>query len=150
MSLGVVVGQEEQSREEIASKRAMLCRVRAQRSAWISARVVPALVCVVLNSYPIRGQRAPASASLPWNAPAVPAPREAAPYTIDLTHEYSLAELVDLAEEHNPETQVAWQRAKAAAAAVGSLVPPGLFVSRFSTCSGSSIVRRPNQAKGSW
>lgn len=46
-------------------------------------------------------------------------PREEAPFTIDLTRDYSLAELVDLAEEHNPETQVAWQRAKAAAATAG-------------------------------
>jgi outer membrane protein TolC len=65
------------------------------------------------------GQRAPASATMPWNGPAVSLPREQPPYAIDLTHEYSLAELVDLAELHNPETQAAWQRAKAAAAAVG-------------------------------
>ena len=102
-----------------ASKRAMSCRVRAHRSAWGCARLVPAVVCVVLNAHPTLGQRAPASASLPWNAPSVPVSRNQAPYTIDLAHEYSLAELVDLAEEHNPDTQVAWQRAKAVAADVG-------------------------------
>lgn len=32
---------------------------------------------------------------------------------------YSLAELIDLAESHNPETRVAWERARAQAAAVG-------------------------------
>ena len=32
---------------------------------------------------------------------------------------YSLAELIDLAESHNPETRVAWERARAQAAAFG-------------------------------
>src|SRR4051794_31350708 len=32
---------------------------------------------------------------------------------------YSLAELIDLAEAHNPETRVAWENARAQAAAVG-------------------------------
>lgn len=94
-------------------------RTRTEKVGWVSVHVVTALVCALLCTYAAAGQRAPASASLPWNAPAVSVPREQTPYTIDLAHEYSLAELVDLAEEHNPETQAAWQRAKAAAAAVG-------------------------------
>jgi len=32
---------------------------------------------------------------------------------------YSLAELIDLAEAHNPETRVAWERARAQAASIG-------------------------------
>src|SRR5580704_8183760 len=32
---------------------------------------------------------------------------------------YSLAELIDLAETHNPETRVAWENARAQAAALG-------------------------------
>jgi outer membrane protein TolC len=32
---------------------------------------------------------------------------------------YSLAELIDIAERNNPETRVAWERARQAAAAVG-------------------------------
>src|SRR5882724_1464382 len=32
---------------------------------------------------------------------------------------YSLPELIDLAESHNPETRVAWERARAQAAAWG-------------------------------
>lgn len=39
-------------------------------------------------------------------------------YSIDLAKQYSLAELIDLAEEHNPETRAEWHRAKAAAASV--------------------------------
>lgn len=40
-------------------------------------------------------------------------------YTIDSARIYSLAELVDLAEEHNPGTRIAWQNAKARAADLG-------------------------------
>jgi outer membrane protein TolC len=40
-------------------------------------------------------------------------------FNIDPTRIYSLAELVDLAEAHNPETRVAWERARAQAAALG-------------------------------
>src|SRR5690242_9115190 len=32
---------------------------------------------------------------------------------------YSLAELIDLAETHNPETRVAWENARAQAASIG-------------------------------
>ena len=38
---------------------------------------------------------------------------------IDSERVYSLAELIDLAEAHNPETRVAWEGARAQAAAVG-------------------------------
>jgi outer membrane protein len=40
-------------------------------------------------------------------------------FSIDPTKNYSLAELIDLAETHNPETQLAWERARAHAAALG-------------------------------
>ena len=38
---------------------------------------------------------------------------------IDASHRYTLAELIDLAESHNPDTRVAWQQAKARAADLG-------------------------------
>lgn len=38
---------------------------------------------------------------------------------LDPAHTYSLAELIDFAEAHNPETRVAWERAKQSAAQVG-------------------------------
>jgi outer membrane protein len=41
------------------------------------------------------------------------------PAAIDPTHTYSLAELIDLAQINNPETRVAWERARQAALAVG-------------------------------
>ena len=40
-------------------------------------------------------------------------------YPTDANKTYTLAELVDVAEQHNPETRVAWQRAKERAAALG-------------------------------
>ena len=42
-------------------------------------------------------------------ARATPAERVA---TLDPTHEYSLAELIDVAEDNNPQTRIAWERAK--------------------------------------
>jgi outer membrane protein len=40
-------------------------------------------------------------------------------FSIDRAKTYTLAELVDLAESHNPETRVAWEPARAQAAALG-------------------------------
>lgn len=89
------------------------------RTGWFYAHAVAFLFCALLGSCLANAQQAPASAAIPWNAPSVRTPRPQASYTIDLTRQYSLADLVDLAEEHNPETRAAWERAKAAAAAVG-------------------------------
>jgi len=41
------------------------------------------------------------------------------PLRIELGRIYSLAELIDLAEAHNPETKVAWEGARAQVAALG-------------------------------
>jgi outer membrane protein len=40
-------------------------------------------------------------------------------FTVDAASTYSLAELIDLAESHNPETRVAWERARSLADAFG-------------------------------
>jgi outer membrane protein len=66
-------------------------------------------------------QRAPASPSQPWQGtiqgtlPARSTPALAA----DPTKTYTLAELVNFAEQNNPETRVAWENAKARAADLG-------------------------------
>jgi outer membrane protein TolC len=44
---------------------------------------------------------------------------EEAPAGLEAGHVYSLAELIDLAQTSNPETRVAWERARQAALAVG-------------------------------
>jgi outer membrane protein len=41
------------------------------------------------------------------------------PAGLDASHVYSLAELIDLAQTNNPETRIAWERARQAALAVG-------------------------------
>jgi outer membrane protein len=41
------------------------------------------------------------------------------PFTINPDHAYTLAELINLSELHNPDTRVAWQNAKAKLAKVG-------------------------------
>ena len=40
-------------------------------------------------------------------------------FTVDQSKTYSLAELIDLAEAHNPATRAAWERARSQAAALG-------------------------------
>jgi len=74
---------------------------------------------------------APPSSVRPWTPPALPryegelrqnrlteAERRYYP-VIDPRKTYNLAELIDIAQRSNPETRVAWERARQAAAAVG-------------------------------
>jgi len=70
-------------------------------------------------------QTAPLAPDRPWTSPyeqqiqtqnqSLPAPK----FTVDPAKAYSLPELVDLAEQHNPETRFAWERAKSQSAALG-------------------------------
>ena len=73
----------------------------------------------------------PPSPVRPWAPPALPryegelrqyqpteAERRYLP-AIDPRKTYNLAELIDIAQRSNPETRVAWERARMAAAAVG-------------------------------
>jgi len=70
-------------------------------------------------------QSAPTSPDHPWHAPAeqkIAADAQnfsAYRFTPDPSRTYSLPELIDLAEAHNPQTRVAWERARAQAAALG-------------------------------
>ena len=63
------------------------------------------------------------AASTPWRAPDLAAYsqvlRSGESSPIDPQKRYELPELVDLAERLNPETRVAWERARQAAIAVG-------------------------------
>jgi outer membrane protein len=61
---------------------------------------------------------------------------------LDPAKTYSLAELIDLAETHNPETHVAWERARAQAAALGiarSELYPTLAAAALSQTSSAEI-----------
>lgn len=71
------------------------------------------------------GQTAPGSYDHPWHAAAEEKIAADAKelrdlrFSIDPAKTYSLAELVDMAESHNPETRLAWERARAQAAVLG-------------------------------
>lgn len=60
-------------------------------------------------------QEPPSTPSRPWVPPDTGTPlkpRKVVETTIDGSHIYTLPELVDLAEEYNPDTRVAWEAAK--------------------------------------
>ncbi|HEX8811326.1 MAG TPA: TolC family protein [Terracidiphilus sp.] len=82
----------------------MLCMLVAGRAAW--------------------GQRAPAAPDHPWEASSskqqfkLP-PRVLPVPALDPAKIFTLAELVNVAEENNPDTRVAWENAKARAADLG-------------------------------
>jgi outer membrane protein len=70
-------------------------------------------------------QTSPPSPDKVWHSKAEPGlDRELtahpeAKYAVDPSKVYTLAELIDLAQQHNPETRVAWEEAKARAASLG-------------------------------
>lgn len=86
---------------------------------------------ILLAGVSVFAQSPPASPDRPWHSPAAGArnaerqiANEAShlyrpPFPIDSNKVYSLAELIDLAETHNPETRAAWESARAQAAALG-------------------------------
>ena len=70
-------------------------------------------------------QDAPSTFEHPWRAPSALHVEEDSKHfresriSIEPDRTYSLGELIDLAEAHNPETRVAWESARAEAAALG-------------------------------
>src|SRR5712671_5883882 len=82
------------------------------------------LVVLLLVATPAFAQSAPPSPNRPWTANAderqlLADPRRDAALRFDPAKAYSLAELIDLAQRHNPDTRVAWEQARAQAAALG-------------------------------
>ena len=71
----------------------------------------------------VSAQKAPAAPERPWDAPSgqqLKAPARPAPaFTPDPSKPYTLPELVNIAEQNNPDTRVAWENAKARAADLG-------------------------------
>jgi outer membrane protein len=64
-------------------------------------------------------QKAPLSPNQPWQGSLQTPPRSTPSLVPDPAKIYTLAELVNLAEQNNPETRVAWENAKARAAELG-------------------------------
>jgi outer membrane protein len=110
-----------------------------------------------MTTVPMFSQGPPSSPERPWHPPeqgqlARESQRSGqSGYPVDPNKIYSLAELVDLAEAHNPQTRVAWENARAQAEALGiarSELYPTLSavalsgVSRFEAGSGSRFYRQ--------
>jgi TolC family type I secretion outer membrane protein len=84
-------------------------------------------ICIFfLGGLSADAQSPPASPDKAWHNPSAEEglnqPLSSLPdtkYSLDPAKAYTLAELIDLAEQHNPETRLAWQQAKARAAALG-------------------------------
>jgi outer membrane protein len=82
-------------------------------------------ILMLLAAVPLFAQVPPSVPDRPWHSAqeqeitreARRVPRSA--FAIDGNKVYSLGELIDLAESHNPETRVAWENARAQAAALG-------------------------------
>lgn len=83
-------------------------------------------VLVIFSVIPSFGQQAPPSASQAYSVPRdayfeqqlAQLPAAVRP-KLDSTHTYTLPELVDIAEQNNPETRILWEQAKQRAAAAG-------------------------------
>ncbi len=80
---------------------------------------------ILMAAIPVFAQSPPASPNRPWHNSDEweitnygKRVRQLA-FPIEPDKAYSLAELIDLAEAHNPETRVAWENARAQAAALG-------------------------------
>lgn len=83
------------------------------------------LMVLLLLASRMLSQGAPASADHPWHSATERAVERDAmqipgrQFAVDPFVTYSLAELVDLAESHNPATKAAWEHARSQAAALG-------------------------------
>ena len=93
---------------------------------------------------------APPSSARPWKAPDMPAysaelaaterAREPA-VSVDPEKTYALSELIDLAQRTNPETRVAWERARQAAIAVG--LAEGTYYPALAAAATGAVVHVP-------
>jgi len=98
-------------------------RLRARDVVLVLGMTLPG-GCAAVRPF----DNAPPSADRPWKAPDLPAysaaltaterARETA-VSIDAAKTYGLSELIDIAQRTNPETRVAWEKARQAAIAIG-------------------------------
>jgi outer membrane protein len=129
------------------------------RFAWLKVSPLYAAILLLMfvHSNIIRAQNAPPSPERQWLGPGEQQiKRDAERFqdsnpSIDSAKIYSLAELIDFAQSHNPETRFAWERARAQGAALGvarSELYPTLaavalsFTERDDILAGSTFVRQ--------
>jgi outer membrane protein len=114
----------------------------------------PCLVLIIAGR--VFAQSAPVSPDHPWHSFGEQQIEEFAhrlpesEFGLDASKIYSVAELVDLAEAHNPETRVAWERARAQAAALGvarSELFPTLAAAALSQTDRSEVCRNTHNAR---
>ena len=69
------------------------------------------------------GQQAPTAANHPWDAslakPPMQAPAHKPVIELEPSKVYTLPELINVAEQNNPDTRVAWENARGRAAQLG-------------------------------
>lgn len=82
-------------------------------------RLALVLSCTAASIVKLYAQTAPPSPSRPMHITIPGTALREAKSGLDPDHKYSLAELVDFAESHNPETRTAWELAKQRAAQLG-------------------------------
>jgi len=93
--------------------------------SWRKGMVRAILLAFCFCGYYAVSQEAPPSPARPWHSAAEPALQgegkfiRPPDFSLDSSTNYSLVELIDLAETHNPETRFAWERARAQAATLG-------------------------------
>src|ERR1700758_4431248 len=96
----------------------------SKQSLFLQRMSMIAFVDLLLASS-VLGQIVPASPEHPWHGSAELKMQAYAKnvtdsrFTVDQSKTYSLAELIDLAQAHNPATRAAWERARSQAAALG-------------------------------
>ena len=106
------------------------------------------LVVLLLVATPVFAQSAPPSPNRPWTGNpderrVIAEPWRGSALRFDPTKTYSLAELIDLAQRHNPDTRIAWEQARAQAAALGvarSELYPTLAAAALARASRSDVL----------
>ena len=106
------------------------------------------LIVLLLVAPPVFAQSAPPWANRPWTPtgderPVLAEPWRDSGFRLDAAKTYSLAELIDLAQRHNPDTRVAWERARAQAAALGvarSALYPTLAAAALARATRSDVL----------
>src|SRR5262249_49892307 len=113
---------------------------RSSRGISRVRRLCLSMLISIVPAGNLRAQETPPSPSRPWSPPGLAVyERDLAAWPsteakIDPDKVYDLPELIDIAESTNPQTRVAWERARQAAAAVGlseSAYCPYLAASAF-------------------
>jgi outer membrane protein len=82
------------------------------------------MLCMLVAEGVSHAQKAPSVPDHPWDASSArrqltPPPRHLPSQGLDPAKIYTLSELVNIAEQNNPDTRVAWENAKARAADLG-------------------------------